>query len=73
MSVETNSKNEGRVSVRQRWTEALIVGGSIGLIVFFVQMFLESAGFLKQTLAFVAAGLVVYLIQVAVSNWSRRG
>lgn len=73
MSAETNNENhKGKDSVRQWWIEALIVGSSIGLIVLLLQMFFQYTGFTQKTLIIVAAGLVVYLIQIAVSSLFRR-
>lgn len=59
--------------MRQRWTEAIVVGSSIGLLVLILKLFLKNAGMAEHLLGLVVAGVALFLVQFAVSNWTRDG
>lgn len=64
---------KARVGVKRRWIEAVIMGSSIGLLVLFLKTLVQGTGFLGHALAFVLAGLILLLMQLALGNWTRRG
>ena|GEM_PF-6818917 len=61
------------VGVRQRWIEAIIVGCTIGVLVLILKLFFKNVGVVEHLLALVAAGVALFLVQFALSYWTRDG
>jgi len=58
--------------VDRQWIEAVIMGCSIGLMVLCLKILLHGIGLLGHVLAFVLAGLALFLMQLALANWIGR-
>ncbi|MFP4437303.1 MAG: hypothetical protein ACLFVO_08640 [Chloroflexaceae bacterium] len=59
--------------MRQRWIEAIIIGCTIGVLVLMLKFFFNDVGIVEHLLALVAAGVALFLVQFALSHWTRDG